>query len=244
MSAESNEWISIGDLMAGVVGVVMLMFVSAAVVSTAAANRVRRQENIARELARRTAATAQERARRAAELRRASTQSALEAFREEISRAGGQQMVHIDTAARRIRFQDATFARGSACVQPLARSWLMGLSLRMRRLLEQRDDRTIRVEGHTDSVPVMIRPGGPDRCALFDDNFTLSAARARQARVILTAGWPEALRRRVTLAGLGDTRPLVEDLASPENRRVEISVEDGDTAQPNSQPTGGVPLRR
>jgi chemotaxis protein MotB len=244
MSAESNEWISIGDLMAGVVGVVMLMFVSAAVVSTAQANRDRKRVMTAHKAAEQTAYQEHQQARRAAEQRLASTESALEAFRNEAADAGVQEMVHIDTAARLIQFREATFKRGSACVQPLAGRLLTSLSERMRDLLVDRADRTIRIEGHTDSVPVILRPGGPRTCALFDDNFTLSAARAREARNALTDGWPEPLRRRVTVAGLGDTRPLVADPASPENRRVEISIQDGDAARSEPEPRRAVPTPR
>jgi chemotaxis protein MotB len=244
MAADSNEWIPIGDLMAGVVGVVMVMFVSAAVVSTEQANHARRQESDRQRAAQFAATVERERLRRAAEQQRASIRVALEAFRADVTRTGDQEMVLIDPAAGRTKFRDVTFARGSACVQPRARARLVSLAQTMRQLLEERANRTIRVEGHTDSVPVLIRLDHLDRCALFDDNFMLSAARARQARLILTDGWPEALKRRVTLAGLGDTHPLVADLTSPENRRVEISVEDDDTMRSGHDPSRPEPSAR
>lgn len=205
---------SVGDLMAGVVGVVMLLFVGASVVASEQAKRSM-QEKIERERAVR-----EEAARRLAGVR-----SALLDFDKDIARTGHRELVSIDIQSQRIRFKEATFRLGSACIQPLANMVLSSWSVRIRRLLEERPDREINIEGHTDSFPVTVRPGMLNRCAQFDDNFTLSAARARQARLVLTAGWPDDLRDRVALAGFGDTRPLPgQPRTSPDNRRVEIAI--------------------
>lgn len=214
MSSDENEWISIGDLMSGVVGVVMLLFVGASVAASEQAERSRQEKRERERVAQ------EEAAKRVAGIR-----SALLDFEQEIERTGHRELASIDIQSQRIRFKEATFQLGSACVQPLASAVLTSWSGRIRRLLEERHDREINIEGHTDSFPVTVRPGMPNRCAQFDDNFTLSAARARQARLVLTAGWPEELRDRVALAGFGDTRPLPgQPRTSPDNRRVEIAI--------------------
>ncbi len=213
-SDHNHEWMSIGDLMAGVVGVVMLLFVGASVVASEQAERSQ-QERRQRD----------QEAREEITRRQAGIRSALLDFEQDIDRTGHRQLVSIDIQSQKIRFKEATFALGSACVQPAARTVIASWSDRIRRLLEERSDREINIEGHTDSFPVTVRPGVLNRCAQFDDNFTLSAARARQARQVLTAGWPESLRERVALAGFGDTRPLAgQKRDSPDNRRVEIAI--------------------
>ena len=250
MSAESNEWISIGDLMAGVVGVVMLMFVSAAVVSSAQADRQRRSDQEARAQAEQAAAheraqarAVEEQARAAEAQRRRSTQARLVELRKGIIQDGFQEIVQVDPLHKRITLREATFASGSACVRPQARRALARISQGLRTQLEEIGDNTIRVEGHTDAVRVILRTGGAHLCALFDDNFTLSAARAREARNALITGWPEALRDRVTLAGLGDTQPVNGDRFSPLNRRIEIFIQDRDADRTVAQPPPAPPSR-
>lgn len=83
-------------------------------------------------------------------------------------------------------------------------------------VLQSVSDREIRVEGHTDNVPV--RSG-----AAFADNWALSALRAREVVVLLTAqGVPPG---RVAVVGYGDQRPIASN-DTPEgrasNRRTEI----------------------
>ncbi|MEL6342853.1 MAG: OmpA family protein [Myxococcota bacterium] len=83
-------------------------------------------------------------------------------------------------------------------------------------VLNEVSDREIRVEGHTDNVPV--RSGAP-----YPDNWALSALRAREVVVLLVeAGIPQD---NIALVGFGDQRP-VADNSTPEgradNRRTEI----------------------
>ncbi|MFT4978652.1 MAG: chemotaxis protein MotB [Myxococcota bacterium] len=83
-------------------------------------------------------------------------------------------------------------------------------------VLQSVADREIRVEGHTDNVPV--RAG-----AAFADNWTLSALRAREVVVLLTAQGVSPTR--VAVVGYGDQRPVASnDTAEGRaaNRRTEI----------------------
>lgn len=80
------------------------------------------------------------------------------------------------------------------------------------------------VEGHTDNVHVS-KPviDYAKFCTVYDDNFTLSAARAREARKLLIEMLDEQQARRVIVAGFGDSQPLpgVEP-GDEKNRRVEV----------------------
>jgi chemotaxis protein MotB len=77
----------------------------------------------------------------------------------------------------------------------------------------------VRVEGHSDSVPMIPSPQ-------FPDNWALSAARAAGALRYLRE-WHQISSDRLSMAGYADTRPVAEN-ATPEgrarNRRVDIVV--------------------
>lgn len=60
-------------------------------------------------------------------------------------------------------------------------------------------------------------------CAVYDDNYTLSAARAREARRDLIGTLDDVDARRLIVAGYGDSRPLPNlPPSDPRNRRVEV----------------------
>jgi chemotaxis protein MotB len=79
-------------------------------------------------------------------------------------------------------------------------------------------DRYVRVEGHTDNVPI--------RTAQFPSNWELSAARAVIVVRVLSElyGVPTG---HLSAVGHADTRPVIENLtpqARAKNRRVEIII--------------------
>ncbi len=228
--------------MAGVVAVMVLLFVMSSVrgaldVAQAAAERDEAQVREAQARAQAEAAQAQARARQSRE------GAELRALFTELEReAGGgvlEGAVDLVPAERRIRLQDAVFGAGSACLTPAARAVLARWSARsFRPFLERHPGVRLAVEGHTDARPLTVdvdtfaaRDGHTSnpRCALFDDNFTLSAARAREARRAMlnaeSAPWPAQLADRVIVAGYGSSRPR-QGLApqDPRHRRVEILV--------------------
>ena len=60
-------------------------------------------------------------------------------------------------------------------------------------------------------------------CTVYDDNFTLSAARAREARKFIVGNLAQAFARRVIVAGYGDSQPIPG--VAPEDarqRRIEV----------------------
>ncbi|MNC72974.1 flagellar motor protein MotB [compost metagenome] len=82
------------------------------------------------------------------------------------------------------------------------------------------------VEGHTDNLPVSRPVTDYERfCTVYDDNYTLSAARAREARKLLIQALEPQQALRVVVAGYGDSRPKPGvDPASALNRRVEVQL--------------------
>jgi chemotaxis protein MotB len=112
------------------------------------------------------------------------------------------------------------FNSGEATVKPEALSFLQGLAQVMIEL-----NRQVRVEGHTDNVPM--------RTPQFPSNWELSAARA----VIVVRVFSELYGvpgHHLAALGYADSRPLTANL-NPEqrakNRRVEVIIlEDSQSA--------------
>jgi chemotaxis protein MotB len=105
------------------------------------------------------------------------------------------------------------FKSGEATLQPDALPFLRGLAGVLLEL-----DRHVRIEGHTDNVPI--------RSAQFPSNWELSAARAVMIVRTLSElyGVPA---KHLAAIGYADTRPLAANL-NPEqrakNRRVEVVI--------------------
>ncbi len=105
------------------------------------------------------------------------------------------------------------FNSGEATIRQEALPFLKGLAAAMLEL-----DRYVRIEGHTDNVPI--------RTAQFPSNWELSAARAVIVVRVLSElyGVPTG---HLTAVGHADTRPVAENLTPQErtkNRRVEIII--------------------
>jgi chemotaxis protein MotB len=105
------------------------------------------------------------------------------------------------------------FKPGEATLQPEALPFLRGVADLLVEL-----DRHVRIEGHTDNVPI--------RTAQFPSNWELSAARSVMIVRVLSElyGVPAS---HLAAIGYGDTRPLTANL-NPEqrakNRRVELII--------------------
>jgi chemotaxis protein MotB len=105
------------------------------------------------------------------------------------------------------------FKNGEATLQPEALPFLRGIADALLEL-----DRHVRIEGHTDNVPI--------RTAQFPSNWELSAARSVMIVRVLSElyGVPA---NHLAAIGFADTRPLTANL-NPEqrakNRRVEVII--------------------
>ena len=115
--------------------------------------------------------------------------------------------------AVRVRTDDVLFATGSARVQPVARQVLTALGPSLRGVPNE-----IRVEGHTDDVPI-------NRAGYT--NWNLSADRA-VAVLSLLADEHGIAPDRLSAVGFGEHAPLVPNDSAEHrtvNRRVEIIIE-------------------
>lgn len=138
-----------------------------------------------------------------ARLQERAAQAGAEAgFRFELTAAG--LVIHLDAAL--------LFASGSAAIRPEAVPMLDAMGPVLAGVANQ-----IRIEGHTDSDPMVPNPYLPD-------NWMLSGARAASLLRYLH-DYHGIAHTRMAIAGYGETRPVATNL-TPEgkarNRRVEI----------------------
>lgn len=107
---------------------------------------------------------------------------------------------------------EVTFASGDDALSPVGREALVKAGAILARL-----PNVVRIEGHTDSVPMR----GPR----FSSNWHLSAARAQSVVRLLIESGVDA--RRMQVVGFADVRPRADN-DTPEgraaNRRIEIKI--------------------
>lgn len=207
MKEKPNEWVSIADLMAGTMAVVMLLLVVAVLQNQYAA--MKRKEEIAQ----------------SAVTKRQRVGMILADIKRSFDEHGASSLVSFDMEDNKMTLKDNVFARGSACVTAQAQTAFASVEPEIVRYLQQAQSGQIVVEGYTDNIPVQRPVIDYARfCTVYDDNYTLSAARAREARKLLTSGLDARAAGRVIVAGFGDSKPLPGvDPADPRNRRVEVS---------------------
>lgn len=206
MKEKPNEWVSISDLMAGVMAVVMLLLVLSVLQNKFAALK-REQEK---------AQGAQTEQQRVVDM--------LKSMRSTMDDEGESGLVSFDLTGSKITLRDRVFARGSACVTDEARHALSSLGPKIAEFVSGSAQAQVFVEGHTDNVQVSRPVTDYNKfCTVYDDNFTLSAARAREARKLLIALLDEQQAKRVIVAGFGDSQPLPGlEPGDEKNRRVEV----------------------
>jgi len=131
--------------------------------------------------------------------------------------AQGKVEVRLEQRGLVISLGQASFFRsGQAEVDPAAYPTVDRLAERIGRM-----DNPIRLEGHTDNVPIQN-----SRHSRFKSNWELSAARSI-AMLELLADRNGIARNRISIAGFADTEPLTtnEDAAGrAHNRRVDVIV--------------------
>jgi len=147
-----------------------------------------------------------------------------------ISQRGTAGLMALDTRTHRLTLRDGVFERGSACLKPEVTTAIAEARNEIAHFLLDTPSARILVEGYTDNIPVKHEVTDKKRfCTVYDDNFTLSAARAREARLALIGALDPKVARRVVVAGYGESRPLPGlDPGDSKNRRVEVQfmVED------------------
>ena len=206
MKEKPSEWVSISDLMAGVMAVVMLLLVMSVLQNQFAELKRQEEQNQA-------GVTEQEK-----------VTGLLQEMKAALDAQGDSGLVSFDLAGNKMTLGDKMFARGSACLTDEAKRELRLVSPRIATFFGSSGDAQILVEGHTDNTQV-ARPVTDfvKFCTVYDDNFTLSAARAREARKLIIELLEPGQAKRVIVAGYGDSQPLPEiDPADEHNRRVEV----------------------
>lgn len=206
MKEKASEWVSISDLMAGVMAVVMLLLVMSVLQKTYA--DLKHQQ----ELAQGGAAQQQRIA------------SMLTDLQQSVAAQGAEGLMSFNINEGKITLKDSIFEKGSACITPLAASVFKSIDLKIANFLQANPKAVIFVEGHTDSAPVGAPVTDYRRfCAVYDDNFILSAARARETRNLIIGSLDQTQVKRVAVAGYGDSK-LIEgiDPNDARQRRVEI----------------------
>ncbi len=206
MQKKPSEWVSISDLMSGVMAVVMLLLVISVLQNTYAEMKHKQEmEN-----------TQQNQQKKMVSL--------LKDIESSVSSQGAEDLIEFNLEQGKITLKDNVFARGSACITPTAQQALSNIQDKIAHFLQQSEQAEIFVEGHTDNIPVSKPVTNYQQfCTVYDDNYTLSAARAREARKLLIGTLNNSLSRRIIVAGYGDSQPLKG--IPPENamnRRVEV----------------------
>ena len=216
MKKKSNEWITISDLMAGVLAVVMLLLVVSVLqqIYEQAKHKaiLEKQQNEIYLLK----ATIDEQKKQATEV--------LKKIEKMFIERNLDDLLQIDLKNFKIMLKEGLFMIGSACIRSEVKDALSLIALHLDQYFNKNPIGLIQVEGHTDNRPV-AQPVTNYRkfCTVYDDNYTLSAARAREA---MRSIWPKVSKHqnRIVVAGFGSSRSLADHPQNdPTQRRVEIS---------------------
>lgn len=194
MSSGPNPWTSIADLLSGFVVVLLLLFVTAALLPHF-----------------------QQKAD--AEVREDSRNAFVTDLKQRLAAYEKLGLVHVNADKRLIEFSDVSFASASACLTPAAISAVDTVAPALGERLSADPTLSISVEGHTDPEPVH---GLVNACGWFDNNTQLSTLRAANVRdrIVLLAS---DAKSRLPVTGWGsDQLKNVALPFAPENRRVEL----------------------
>ena len=207
MKEKPSEWVAISDLMAGVMAIVMLLLVVSVLQSNY--SEIEHQQEIQKSIS----------------AQKLKLSSMLSQLMDSFLESGADNIISVDMAAGRITLKDSVFSRGSACITDEARYALKLVEKRVDEFLSGFEKGKIVIEGHTDSIPV-LRPVTDyiKFCTVYDDNYTLSAARAREARNLVIGVLSGDKAKRVIVAGYGDSHPVAGlSTTDAANRRVETN---------------------
>lgn len=200
MSEQPNPFVSISDLMAGTMAVVMLLLV-VAVVKMSVMRQVAEAE------------------------KREGVEETLRMIDQKLKETDIES-VSVDSV---ITLNDQAFERGSACLSSKVESVLkQQIAPILSEAIRGHDNIWVQFEGHTDAVNVYgVSTNLAKKCAVFDDNYSLSAGRAREARkaVLSSVQGDTSISRRISVVGYGpDQLKNAVDPNAAENRRVEIRL--------------------
>lgn len=197
---KANPFVSISDLMAGVTAAVMLLLVVAVFQSAIvqADNEAKKKQGVENAIA-------------------------------EIKNSLAEKTEGVIVSDSVITLADYSFERGSACLNEDVEAVLKNtIAPILAKKLKEYPNISIQIEGHSDAAKVgKISTNIQKSCALFDDNYSLSAGRAREARkAVLNAVQDDpSISRRIAVVGFGPDRLInPKKPMAAENRRVEIRL--------------------
>lgn len=217
---KSNPFVSISDLMAGVTAVVMLLLVVSVVRTAIGAAEIEHQKQL-NELQKQKAE--QERIER----KNRGVRQAIKEIKANLAKDEDLSWINVKDTI--ITLGDKSFKSASACLDKevelaLKKNVAPVLAMNLRKF----PNINIQIEGHSDGIPLgRIVSDVYRNCAAFDDNYSLSASRAREARKAVLDGLQgdTSIARRISVAGYGPDRLInTEDPGAAENRRVEIRL--------------------
>ena len=208
MKEKPSEWIAISDLMAGVMAVMMLLLVLAIMQKGASELKYKLELE-------------QSKVQRVDPLKDISLK-----IKKILNTGNANELIEMDLAHSRLTLRDSVFQKGSACLTEEAKIAVQRVQQQLESFLKEHGRAKILVEGYTDNLPVNHPVTDFRRfCTVYDDNYTLSAARAREARKAIVGNMDEATARRIIVAGFGVSSPLPGiDPADARNRRVEVQL--------------------
>lgn len=200
MREKPNPFVSISDLMAGVTAVVMLLLVVTVVKMSVMADAAEKKK-------------------------KQGVEHAIKEIRESLDPSLNSVIVQDSV----ITLSDKAFERGSACLSAKVEDALKSqVAPILAQKMRQYPNISVQFEGHSDAVNVTgVSANVAKTCAVFDDNYSLSAGRAREARkaVLSMVQGDTAISRRISVVGYGpDQLKNRADPRAAENRRVEIRL--------------------
>ena len=218
MKDKPNEWVAISDLMAGLLAVVVLLLVLSVLQKKQSELKHQKELN------------------NIASIKKNKISEILNDLKVLVDKNSANQLVSVDVLAGKVTLRDNVFESGSACISSETRNSVAFFQTKVTEFLTASGNSQVFIEGHTDNIPVSKPVVDYSRfCTVYDDNFTLSAARAREARRLLIGGIDADMAKRIVVAGYGDSQPIAgTQPGDAKNRRVEIhfSVKSLDAVSP------------
>lgn len=208
MKDKPNEWVTVSDLMAGALAVMMLLLV-VSVIQQSYLELKHQQEIEQGEAAQKQIVS-----------------NLFKNMKETYEKMNLSNLISFEPEQFKITFKDGLFERGSAKITPEFQQAFIETQQQIMKFLSEIPNSKIYVEGHTDNIPVLKPVTDLQRFgAVYDDNYTLSAARAREARKVIIGNLSEADANRIIVAGYGSSKPLhPENPEAASNRRIEIRL--------------------
>ncbi len=206
MRNDSHHWISISDLMAGMLAVVVLLLVLTVI--------QKRVEYI----------LYKEQIDKMQSAKKRPLIKSMSGIKNVITSQKLNRIMTLNIAKGELTLHGGVFSQGSACLTTSVRLTINRLAPIVTKFLQRNIEYRIIVQGYTNKVPVNgVVTDFQKYCAVYDDNMTLSAARANVVRHALINSSDSNLSQRIVVAAYGDTKPIPgTNPSSAINRRVSI----------------------